>query len=633
MKKIILLGMLLFSTMATYATDYYVAANGDDATEDGTSIDTPYKTLAAARDVARVDDTIIVDGSDGALEPTAQFTFNKHLMIEGINNAVIDGADLPLGKSLFNMFANKTISIINLQIENCSSTDKGSVFTTGAVNANITIMGCTFKNNTSTKEGGALFFSFNADDNAFIKVKDCVFDGNTSDTEGGAVCIRGLINVEFDNCTFKNNKGTNGAGMYIESDKTIDLKNSTFEMNASQGQNTKGAGAYLHGMGAVNISNTVFDNNIAPLHGGGLYVEGELGFKAAIDSCTFESNSAQWSGALHLKSLGDVTIDNSVFEGNTANVHGGAGFLEGKGVVSLTKCLFKHNQAGETGNGGALFLYPLNAQNYLIENSTFYNNTAKKGGALYINAHPQNTGDMIPKVNLTNLTVVGNTNKNDESAALIAQGVYEVTVKLNNSIVTGNNSKDVARAHKASLTINNSVLNDVLNIEDVENYGEIAISKNNVLENETVVFTNEAALNAGTDKVLKYASNASPVLYGDAMYLENYEDQLGQSRAATGAVDTGAWESGGASLSLTPSGLSAADVLLYFNAQTSKTQVKVNGAENGTLAIYALSGKKVAEQTLRNGVGEIDAAHLPTGVYAARITTAGKQLSKLFVIR
>ena len=99
------------------------------------------------------------------------------------------------------------------------------------------------------------------------------------------------------------------------------------------------------------------------------------------------------------------------------------------------------------------------------------------------------------------------------------------------------------------------------------------------------------------------------------------------------AVDTGAWESGGASLSLTPSGLSAADVLLYFNAQTSKTQVKVNGAENGTLAIYALSGKKVAEQTLRNGVGEIDAAHLPTGVYAARITTAGKQLSKLFVIR
>ena len=141
--------------------------------------------------------------------------------------------------------------------------------------------------------------------------------------------------------------------------------------------------------GDVRISNCIFQNNRA-LYGGAVFCVREhdnwpyvfdLGQKRSFDfvlhriagnigitNCTFQNNSAiNAGGAVFL-----VGVLSSILNSNDMELNGSAG------DVNITKCSFQKNSASV---GGAIFV--VSDRSTLINSSTFTNNTAVGGAAVY----------------------------------------------------------------------------------------------------------------------------------------------------------------------------------------------------------------------------------------------------------
>ena len=123
----------------------------------------------------------------------------------------------------------------------------------------------------------------------------------------------------------------------------------------------------------------------------------------SIQDCIFQSNSATYGGAVWLYlSTGNVNITNCTFQNNSAtNNDGGAVWLDGsKGTVSITNYTFENNSAIYEG-GGALGLYGPSG-NVIITDCTFQNNNATDGGGAV--KLVQSTGN----ISITNCTFHNN---------------------------------------------------------------------------------------------------------------------------------------------------------------------------------------------------------------------------------
>ena len=208
----------------------------------------------------------------------------------------------------------------------------------------------------------------------------------------------------------------------------------------SQGtQNDGGGGAIFIRDGKLRIWNTVFKDNEGATEGpdvagGAIYSLGSLG--TTIAGSTFESNHASNGGAVGAL-FGDLSIYNSVFSSNRAtgsganyisgscHVHGGESGNGGNGgavvidgaehyAVSVCGSTFTTNAAGGDGAlGGAIFRTPDGStQTTTIDRSSFVDNTAPKGGALYFH-----NSDLVVKAS----TFSGNSAASD-GGALFADG-------------------------------------------------------------------------------------------------------------------------------------------------------------------------------------------------------------------
>lgn len=106
-------------------------------------------------------------------------------------------------------------------------------------------------------------------------------------------------------------------------------------------------------------------------------VKGGEGAKVVIDGCTFCDNKGVQGGAVYLPYYADGTgINNSVFEGNSAEREGGAVFTN----RGLTNCTFRNNEAGS--EGGAVYI---TGNKETLGNSTFDNNfSGSNGGAVAV---------------------------------------------------------------------------------------------------------------------------------------------------------------------------------------------------------------------------------------------------------
>ena len=119
-----------------------------------------------------------------------------------------------------------------------------------------------------------------------------------------------------------------------------------------------------------------------------------------IERCSFISNRAGiqtpvlyydyygmlgTGGALRVISS-NLSISSSWFDSNEAK-GGGAIYIKTEGtgnMISITNCAFVNNKAAKYTDGGALYVYSDRTTAVVVDNSTFVNNTADYGGAVYL---------------------------------------------------------------------------------------------------------------------------------------------------------------------------------------------------------------------------------------------------------
>ncbi|MCX2482583.1 Ig-like domain-containing protein [Pedobacter sp. MR2016-24] len=243
-------------------------------------------------------------------------------------------------------------SIVNLNkvsfegntVGDASATYGGAILNYGT----LTISDGLFKNNSvagTTAQGGAIYNN----DNAVLKITSTSFIGNSGLT-GGAIYIRPGVS-EFTDVVFKENKaaGTGGA--------VNNLGSPVFNRVYFIANEAVQHGGALFSSGVPKLDNVVFSRNkvtsASTYYGGAMYSS-----TATLTNVTFSNNSiartAAGGGALY-RSAGTITINNSIFWGNTR-----AGNISDQisGVVTINKSIVQDGYATGTniGIGDPLFL-------------------------------------------------------------------------------------------------------------------------------------------------------------------------------------------------------------------------------------------------------------------------------------
>lgn len=251
--------------------------------------------------------------------------------------------------------------------------------------AALTVNHCTFINNTSFGNGGAIYdYSTNSPMSHFA---DCTFEGNVG-KEGGALYAqyhnaRGDINV-IRQCSFDNNFTVNGPGGAV-SLTTYDCRFIIDSSTFSQNKAVMGGGVFaVKAASALSVANALIRNSTfiadSAGMGGGLF----SGSGVDVTNCRFQSNKADYGGGFYHVAPDSSFIRNSIFSGNTANISGGGLFAGNNPLptaLTIQSSLFSGNKAGISGGGLIDSLISPN-----IINCTFAGDTALIGNGIYNSA-------------------------------------------------------------------------------------------------------------------------------------------------------------------------------------------------------------------------------------------------------
>ena len=315
------------------------------------------------------------------------------IQIDGVtingNGHTIDGN---LQARIFTQFSGhvvlNNITFINGYAQGKSN---GGAYLLQSGSGNLTVNNCVFENNFAGQHGGAIGVSLNDHDNP-IEIYDSTFIGNSARFNGGAVYASKL---EVDNSYFEENKilarssteythieqkGLGGAICSVDSK----IRNSLFKKNDVENsgywQIEEGGGA-ITSLKTMSVDNCTFDSNNA-LKGGAIF--GIAGFESYLNpsnyinvtNSKFINNVAQSGGAIC--SNFNTTVDNSLFNNNTASGYGGGAINTGykSNSNNFTNCNFTNNEAYNY--GGAI-----SSSHSRVENCLFENNTANHGGAIF----------------------------------------------------------------------------------------------------------------------------------------------------------------------------------------------------------------------------------------------------------
>ena len=302
--------------------------------------------------------------------------------------------------------------------------DAGSIY----VSAPNTVIDTVNINNAyAYAEGGAIFVSASCSNSRLTNVN---ITNSKVNRNGGAIMVRSMTSdVTLENIYLYNNTAMNGGAIYLASGTPMN------HITAVNNTATSYGGAlYLYARGSLGgnaLSDSTFINNTANIDGGALYLAGSNG---NLINVTFINNSASGdAGALRVQGTywgvynstftdntagtdEDTTgnggaimwdghngiIDNVTFTSNNATNRGGAVFIQNCDNVTIANSRFNDNFANI--NGGAVEFYKY-ALNGIIVNSTFNDNIANRsGGAVYWYG---DTGEII-NVSFTGNKALGN---------------------------------------------------------------------------------------------------------------------------------------------------------------------------------------------------------------------------------
>ena len=296
------------------------------------------------------------------------------------------------------------------------------------------------------------------------------FEGNSATVEGGAIYLANQSNLKIEGGSFIGNTATGttsqGGAIFISTDSTLNIDGANFKNNMvgkADGASYWAYGGAILNANELRITNTTFEGNIAGSVGGALATTTKS--KAThVANSTFINNHSVYDGGA-IGNYGGMTIENCLFEGNTAQlgldeagnwtkavsdssaVGGGAisfGAVSNSQLNSFTNTIFKNNISGT--HGGAIATrMGKNANNSVATldiAATFIGNQAQQGGAIYNTFY---TNNRLGKGDGVTVTGIFSENKaSDKGGAIFNDGAQDLSgakggvMTVTDSTFTGN---------------------------------------------------------------------------------------------------------------------------------------------------------------------------------------------------
>ena len=452
----------------------------------------------------------------------AHFVLTQTTSGSSSGNLIIDNLILVNGKEAgivsrsgsILLTSGTSLTATNCRFESCSAGNGGAIMASS--DSSLSFTGCTFKDNVATATtgnypgGGAIFGSPDS-----MTITDCTFTGNSAPNYGGAIRVT-ASRVTIRGTTFSGNwlygsdNGT-GAAVAVISAPALTIEDSNFTFNnATSASGSSGGAVHVNYLTDLYVKNSNFRNNSAMV-GAAFNILSSGNVK--IEDSTLEGNSAFNYGLIYSSASSSFTIYNSTFTDNWARNANLA--IAGETLVNVTDSTFTGNRVNS--DGGVLYFNL--GPTVVIAGSRFDNNSAYNGGAIYCR---QST----LKVEGSNFT---NGNASYEGGA-----IYVITSDVNvvDSIFTQNRAQRWGGAIYSNTNTVFKVVGSVFNGNYVVNesvgYGGAISTVSDSLFNishstfngNDARYVGGAIFASGQNLVMSYDSfNANHARYGGAIYL------------------------------------------------------------------------------------------------------------------
>lgn len=289
------------------------------------------------------------------------------------------------------LYLNSSADLDNSEVSGNKATGNGGGVCVYDATCSLTASNGTVFRENSGYRGGGIFSS-----GGTVTVEDSTFEKNTATDDGGAIAATQNSSLTVRNSKVLENKAADTAGGILAEKSTLEVTDSIIDGNRA----SVGGGLYIADIDAPGetkedkpehtITRTEITNNTADGQGigGGIYLGAQkltITDSKLTGNNTISKNGQTQGGAIVAYSPGDFTLDNTLIQGNTADVGGGIHVLSTKLRDShIILC----NNTRITGNvanlfGGGIFLDNMNNPAVLeLVNASVDNNTANVAGGI-----------------------------------------------------------------------------------------------------------------------------------------------------------------------------------------------------------------------------------------------------------
>lgn len=289
------------------------------------------------------------------------------------------------------LWSNSSADLNNSEVSGNKATGNGGgVYVYDATCSLTASNGTVFREN-SASSGGGIFSS-----GGTVTAEDSTFEKNTAVMNGGAIAATQNSSLTVRSSKVLENTSGDKAGGILAEKSTLEVTDSIIDGNRA----SVGGGLYIADIDAPGetkedkpehtITRTEITNNTADGMGigGGIYLGAQkltITDSKLTGNNTISKNGQTQGGAIVAYSPGDFTLDNTLIQGNTADVGGGIHVLS---TDDRDSHIILCNNTRITGNmanlfGGGIFLDNMNNPAVLeLVNASVDNNTANVAGGI-----------------------------------------------------------------------------------------------------------------------------------------------------------------------------------------------------------------------------------------------------------
>ena len=243
-------------------------------------------------------------------------------------------------------------------------------FTGGAIyvqrQSQVLMNNCTLEYNTAEYSGAIA-----ATSNTTLDVQETTFVSNKALTDGGAIIIQGEVHLQITNCFFEDNMCQRfGGAISATVGTSLEIHETNFTGNSAA---LDGGAIDVEQHSYLSMTNCTFEDNRAKRMGG--TISAAFNVTLDIQETNFTRNRAVQGGVIDVQQVSCLRMVGSTFEGNCADVYGGAIFGGYNVTLDIQETNFTRNRGSQ---GGAIS--PQHVSNLRMADCTFEENHAEQNG-------------------------------------------------------------------------------------------------------------------------------------------------------------------------------------------------------------------------------------------------------------